>query len=434
MAAQQSRSAPPAREPDEVSEEKPVRAKWVTPALSGQYKLGEATSSAGKVLLVDDNLPLLRGIARSLAAQGFEVACCPDGARALNLVRHESFDVVVSDIAMPYLDGIELLRAIHARDPDLPVIIATGEATVSTAVDAVEHGAFKYLLKPVDIEQLAASTRTAVQLRRLAQAKREALAMLGGSSGLAASTLGLEDSFERALSSLWPAFQPIVHAADGELFGFEALLRTEEPSMPHPECVLDAAQRLGQLRRLGRAVRDIVTAEFLAYGGDWTVFVNLHPEDLNDPELLDPCSLPAQYADRMVLEITERVALDVVPNLREKIAAARQLGFRIAIDDLGAGYAGLASFVALEPDFVKLDMSLTRAVDQCPTRQKLVRSMTALSREMGITVVAEGIETEQERMALIDLGCELLQGYHFGRPSKLPRKPVTTPPIADVDG
>ncbi len=94
------------------------------------------------------------------------------------------------------------------------------------------------------------------------------------------------------------------------------------------------------------------------------------------------------------------------------------MGFRIAVDDLGAGYAGLTSFALLEPDFVKFDMALVRDVQTSPIRQKLIGSMTTLCREMGMRVVAEGIETVEERDTVMQLGCDLLQGFLLGRPGR----------------
>jgi EAL domain-containing protein (putative c-di-GMP-specific phosphodiesterase class I) len=117
-----------------------------------------------------------------------------------------------------------------------------------------------------------------------------------------------------------------------------------------------------------------------------------------------------------VLEITERSAIEDVKDIQARVTMLRRLGFRIAIDDLGAGYAGLSSFAALEPEIVKLDMSLVRNVHQSDIRQRLVGSMTALCKEMGMGVVAEGVEVVEERDCLRGLGCELLQGYLFARP------------------
>jgi EAL domain-containing protein (putative c-di-GMP-specific phosphodiesterase class I) len=112
------------------------------------------------------------------------------------------------------------------------------------------------------------------------------------------------------------------------------------------------------------------------------------------------------------------MSLDHIPEVQGKVAQLRDLGFRIALDDLGAGYAGLTSFTQLEPEFVKLDMSLIRDVHTTPMKQKIVRSMVSLCHDLGKLVVAEGIETTAERDFLIDLGCDLLQGYLFARPGR----------------
>jgi EAL domain-containing protein (putative c-di-GMP-specific phosphodiesterase class I) len=94
------------------------------------------------------------------------------------------------------------------------------------------------------------------------------------------------------------------------------------------------------------------------------------------------------------------------------------MGYRLALDDLGAGYAGLTSLAQLRPEVVKLDMSLVRDIDKNATKQKLVGSMARLSREMGMLVVVEGIETIGERKAVVGLGCDLLQGYLFAKPGR----------------
>jgi EAL domain-containing protein (putative c-di-GMP-specific phosphodiesterase class I) len=145
-------------------------------------------------------------------------------------------------------------------------------------------------------------------------------------------------------------------------------------------------------------------------------FVNLHPADLEDPDLLDPSSPLAEHAPRVVLEVTERCALDGISNLPRRVSKLREMGFRLAVDDLGAGYAGLSTFAYLEPEFVKLDMSLVRGVHTRQTRQRIIRSVAALCHEMDMVVVVEGVETYQERDALLALDCDLFQGFFFARP------------------
>jgi len=196
------------------------------------------------------------------------------------------------------------------------------------------------------------------------------------------------------------------------------LMRVEEPMLPHPGAVLDAAERVDRIHEVGRAVRANVVAGARGAKKDWLFFVNLHPQDLLDPTLFLGDSPFAALAKHVVLEITERMSLDHISRVQEKVAQLRGLGFKIALDDLGAGYAGLASFTLLEPEFVKLDMSLVRDIHEAPTKRKIVRSMVALCHDMGKQIVAEGIESAKERDVLIELGCDLLQGYLFAKPGK----------------
>jgi EAL domain-containing protein (putative c-di-GMP-specific phosphodiesterase class I) len=233
-----------------------------------------------------------------------------------------------------------------------------------------------------------------------------------------ADRIALEASFQRALETLWMAYQPIVRVADRSLFGYEALLRSEEKALPHPGAILDAAERLGRLDDLGRRIRAAACAPVPGAPPGSVFFVNLHAHDLMDESLLSSKSPLSAMANRVVLEITERASLDGVKDVRDKIAELRRMGFRIAIDDLGAGYAGLTSFASLEPEFVKLDMSLVREVDRNPTKEKLIRSMTSLCKELGMMVVAEGVETMAEREILVTIGCDLLQGYLLAKPGR----------------
>src|SRR5580692_9134993 len=220
----------------------------------------------------------------------------------------------------------------------------------------------------------------------------------------------LEVRFSWGMSLLWMAFQPIVSWRDRTIFGYEALLRSDEPLMKNPAELLDAAERLGRLMELGRAVRARVAAAASESPDGVKLFVNLHSADLNDEELYSRDAPLSLIANRVVLEITERASLYGVKNVAACIARLKELGFRIAIDDLGAGYAGLTSFTQLEPEVAKLDVSLIRGIDNDARRQRIVRSMKRLCDELGVLVIAEGVETAAERDMLADIGCELLQG------------------------
>jgi EAL domain-containing protein (putative c-di-GMP-specific phosphodiesterase class I) len=368
--------------------------------------------------VVDDEGALVKLLSRVLVGVGYEVMTASDGASAMELLTTTTFDAVVSDIDMPRMDGIQLLQAVRQSDFDVPVILMTGDPSVATAVKAVSLGALLYLTKPFDNDELEKAVERAVRLKQVAKLKQEALTLVNhGGLGLA-DRLTLQTAFDRSLSTMWLAYQPIVRVSDRSLFGYEALLRSGEPALPNPGAMLDAAERLGQLTDLGQRVRAAVAAKVGEAEPKAVIFVNLHARDLLDETLFSRSSALAAFAHRVVLEVTERASLDVVHDAVAKVAELRRMGFRIAIDDLGAGYAGLTSFATLEPEIVKLDMSLVRDIDKSSTKEKLVHSMTSLCKDLGMMVVAEGVETLRERDLLVELGCDLLQGYLLARPER----------------
>ncbi len=230
----------------------------------------------------------------------------------------------------------------------------------------------------------------------------------------------LEVSFERAVKALHMHFQPIVlaglQASEWKVFAYEALLRSKEPALPHPGAVLEAAERLNRLPKLGRIIRRHVAKSYAADTPDALLFVNLHALDLLDPSLSSPYSPLAKVAKTVVLEITERASLDSVSDPRYRIAELRELGYRIAIDDFGAGHSRMASFTLVDTDFVKLDMSLIRGIDSHPVKQDLAKNIITLCREHGIKVIAEGVETMAEAEALMELEADFFQGYLICRP------------------
>jgi EAL domain-containing protein (putative c-di-GMP-specific phosphodiesterase class I)/CheY-like chemotaxis protein len=371
-----------------------------------------------RLLLVDDDPAVLRAYERSLARPGTAVTTARNGREAVELVKAGSFDVIVSDITMPEMTGIEFLRAVRAHDLQVPVILMTGAPDVESAARAVEYGAFRYMRKPVALPELREAAERAARMHKLAEVKRAALDLPGADGGRLGERAALDVRFALAMSQLWMAFQPIVGWRQRSIFGYEALLRSDEPQMRSPADILDAAERLGRLHDLGQLVRARVATAAADAPAGAKLFVNLHSADLNDDELYSPDAPLSKIADRVVLEVTERASLYGVKNVAEAVGKLKALGYQIAIDDLGAGYAGLTSFTQLDPEVAKLDMSLVRGVDADVRRQSIVRSMKTLCDDLGIQVVAEGVETAAERDTLVELRCDLLQGYLFAKPGR----------------
>jgi len=381
------------------------------PGASSDKKVAE-------VLIVDDEPITARGYARALTGAGYSVTIAGAGREGATLARGKRYDAIVSDIAMPDMDGLALLRDIRQTDLDVPMIFMTGSPALETALEAIEYGAFRYLLKPVPLDKMLEVVHRAVAMHKLALVRREAAMMTELEGKQIGDRAGLEARFTSAVEKLWVAAQPIVSWSGRSVFAYETLLRTDEPTLRSPLDFFDAAERLGKAAELGRIIRRHVAGILGGVRPAGHIFVNLHPADLEDPELYADEGALTPFAGQVVLEITERAALDGIHELSSRVTRLRSLGYRIAIDDLGAGYAGLTSFAQLEPEVVKVDMSLVRGIDNSPVKQKLVRSIIALCTELGIQLVAEGIETPAERDALIALGGDLCQGYLFARPGR----------------
>jgi EAL domain-containing protein (putative c-di-GMP-specific phosphodiesterase class I) len=371
------------------------------------------TAPIPKVLVVDDEPAIRRVLRDFLEMEGFAVDTAADGEAAVTRLSKDQYDVVISDLKMPKLGGLELLSEVSKLNPDALTIVMTGFGTVDTAIHAMKAGAYDYILKPFKVDVVLATI-----VQGLARRRKE-LDSGYPSLATAQATRALKSSFKRAVDTLWLAFQPILAADGREVYGHEVLLRSDEPNLTDPVQVLEAAELLGSLDELGRVIRHRAVEAFMQLPSEGLMFVNLHPKDLADPALFLKSEPLSSIAQRVVLEITERSSLDRLDKVAERVATLRRMGFRIAIDDLGAGYAGLTTLAQLEPEIVKLDMSLVRDVHVNDTKRKVVKSMTQLAREIGAFVVAEGVENQAELDTVIDLGCDFVQGFYFARPERV---------------
>lgn len=214
-------------------------------------------------------------------------------------------------------------------------------------------------------------------------------------------------------------FQPIVSLADGSVFAQEALLRCARPEFVGPEPLLAEAVAQGAIGRIGRMIREVATG----LCRDAPIFLNVHPAELQEPWLVRPDD-PIYTHGEVYLEITESVPFRHYDLCQSVLREIRwRGGVHLVVDDLGAGYSNLMRISDVEPRVVKLDHSLVRGIDRSPRQHRLVRSVVQLCIDMGAEVVAEGIETADERRAVIDTGAHYGQGYYFARPAY----PATAP-------
>lgn len=374
--------------------------------------------SSARILIADDEPPIRKMLERVLSGEGYTVVCASDGAQAQAALAEEDFDLVMSDIEMPRMDGMALLKLVRQHDEDLPMILFTAKPTMSSGIGAIELHATGYLPKPLRPQTIREEVARALALRRLAVARRHAHQLVSSHEEQPEDRVRgeLGAQYDRALAGMLMHAQPIVDWNERRVFGYEALVRTTEPSIPHPGALLDAAERLDRLHELGTTIRRKCAEAAASLEDGQLLFVNLHSADLMDEDLFDPSSPLASIGSRVVLEITERAHLHGVPDAEHRVARLRQMGFRVAIDDIGAGYSGLNSFAMLKPDLVKLDMALVRDIDKDPVRQRVTAMLLNLTQDLGIRAVGEGVETAAELRTLADLGCPLFQGYLLSRP------------------
>lgn len=219
-------------------------------------------------------------------------------------------------------------------------------------------------------------------------------------------------------------FQPIFNG-QGRVYGYEALARVAGHEQINIFQLFETAREIGLLPRLDALCREnaIRQASRLGFGaGDCYLFVNVCPETLMDPahqvgttdEIVEAWGLTK---DRIIFEITEETAVKDYALFSRAIAYYRDQGYKIAIDDFGVGYGGLKMLATIEPDFVKIDRHFVSNIDRAIVRLNLVDSIATACHRMGITVIAEGVESQADLGVVLDMNIELLQGYHLGRPA-----------------
>jgi EAL domain-containing protein (putative c-di-GMP-specific phosphodiesterase class I) len=225
----------------------------------------------------------------------------------------------------------------------------------------------------------------------------------------------IKQIFERDELSI--VYQPIVRLADDRIVGFECLSRFSGPEQHTPDVWFELAASVGMGVDLEMAAinKGLAALQFLPK--DLFITLNASPEAVVS-DALKAC-IAGTSADRIVLEITEHASVDDYSTLLGALRSLRRRGVRLAIDDAGAGYASLRHILALRPDIIKLDISLTRNIHSDPARSALATALVHFAKATDSQLLAEGVETAMELQALRELGVDSVQGYYLGRPTTL---------------
>jgi EAL domain-containing protein (putative c-di-GMP-specific phosphodiesterase class I)/GGDEF domain-containing protein len=214
-------------------------------------------------------------------------------------------------------------------------------------------------------------------------------------------------------------YHPIIVTNTEEVYGFEALARGVRRELRSPEVLFEVANEANMVWELSRLLRRRAVSGIMNELDEGQfLFLNIDPHDFDDPTFrnLDPADLGIDDPSKVVLEITERIAIKDYVRFQEYLADFRSRGFKFAVDDAGSGYAGLGSIANLAPDYIKLDISLIANIDSNFLKQNLVETMVSFANGQGAMVIAEGVERREEFETVKQLGVHLTQGFLFHRP------------------
>ena len=379
-----------------------------------------------RVLIADDE-PAIREALAALFAQEPSVdlvGVAADADEAARLAATDRPDVALIDVSMPAGGGPRAAREIARSSPRTRVIALSAFEDRSTVLEMLRAGAVGYLVKGTDAEDIVASIHRVANGRASMSADVVDGIVLELSSQLRREEIERERLSERvaeiqrfaAGEGIAIHVQPIVDLGTLVPVGFEALARFRSlPLRPPDEWFAEAAAlELGiqlELAAIERALELLPALPSSAY-----LSVNCSHRAARGTALR---SLLVPVAERIVVEITEHEPVEDYEELAAALRPLRDLGVRIAIDDAGAGYASLRHTLALDPDIVKADIELTRGIDADRAKRALASALISFAEEMGITIVAEGIETEEALQTLVKLGVRYGQGFHIARPAPL---------------
>ncbi len=223
-------------------------------------------------------------------------------------------------------------------------------------------------------------------------------------------------------------YQPVVDMLERRVIGYEALTRLPGGQFRSPDLAFKVATDLGVLWSLERLCRQRALETLPELNDDQRLFLNVEPDSFYDPwlrsgEFLDELAGVGLEPSRVVLELTERAAVKDYVAMRKVLSEVRSLGYPLALDDVGSGFAGLQTIAEVRPDYLKTDMALIRNLHLDPIRRELVRTVRNFADNTGTILVAEGVESVAELETLADTGVRCAQGFLFARPDSPPEHP-----------
>jgi EAL domain-containing protein (putative c-di-GMP-specific phosphodiesterase class I)/DNA-binding NarL/FixJ family response regulator len=377
-----------------------------------------------RVLIADDDDAILETLGDLLREDAIleVVGLAKNADEAIELAKSLHPDVALIDVRMPGGGGPRATREIRAASPGTRIMAHSAYRERSLILEMLEAGAVGYLVKgtpgrellekivhcaegqAVLSEEITADVigELVGQLRlndREPGERRSAMARIRGA--LAGEGMSM-------------VFQPIVDLNEGTDAGVEALARFSGEPMRTPDLWFREAESLGVGIELEMAAFHLAVDQMGTLPATGFLSVNLAPKALGSSMFLD--CLADVPLDRLVMELTEHAPIEDYEILNNALEGARDQGLRLAVDDAGAGFASLRHVIRLHPDFIKVDISITRGIDTDEVRRAVASGVVSVARSLGAAVIAEGIETKAEYRTLRMLGVGYGQGYYLARP------------------
>ena len=385
-----------------------------------------------RVLIADDDASIRETLSDLIECDDLlELAGIAENAeQAIDIAALQSPDVAVLDVKMPG-GGPRAAQGIRACSPATRIIALSAHEDATSLKEMLAAGASSYLVKGTSPREILGAIRASVEGGSTlsegvaSRVVSELSSRLQRENRQDEHRLQWEDRIRRVLrgeDEFRIAFQPIVDLRSDRIIGLEALARFTSEPVESPDVWFAEAALAGLSLELEIAAIDAAIADLDLIPSDVFLSLNASPATLISPRL--GLVLHQVPSERLVLEVTEHAPVGDYLKLRSALMHLRSCGVRLAIDDAGAGYASLRHILQLNPDFIKLDISLTRGIDAERAHRALASALVAFGREIDAAIIAEGIETPPELFALQELGVTLGQGFYLCEPGTLPRRLV----------
>ena len=361
------------------------------------------------ILIADSDENFVKAMVRLLEARGYKVDAACDSADALEKVRQYP-DLILLDQGLPDTGGLEICKKVRedSRLEHISIIVFTATQLPSDRVEGFSLGADDCVSKPVDDEELIARMEAVLKRNQVfCQVQEER------------STLTTELRSILSNETITPYFQPIYSMKTLKPIGLEALSR------PPTSGLIDNAEFLFKTALILDMYSEVEMVCWKIAVSKWKEMVNTEKLFLNcTPYFIESGRLNEKFLSQLginpssiVLEITERTAIQKYDIFLKELNMIRGLGIKIAVDDVGSGFASLDTVVEIRPDIVKIDRQLVRDLHKDDLKYNIMQAIVSFCKKSNVITVAEGVEVEKELEAVIELGVDAVQGYLLAYPS-----------------